>query len=155
MPSSVTVALGIVLAFVILSVVSIWKYGADEAIKVIIALTAFFGAPLGAIGAYFFTRTEVAAAHAEATAARNVAVQYKAQLASVSDTATEAKVALVQTIDSKPATYTIGELKSDAHFKDAVRKLDAASVVVHDGVIWQQYPPAKYEKPGEMAEQKK
>jgi hypothetical protein len=144
MSAPVIVALSIVGAFALLSGVALWKYAATDAIKVIVVLTGFFGAPLGAIGTYYFTRSEITAARAEAATAHNLAVQLKSQLASVSNTASEARTQLVKSVDSKPATYTLGELKGDSDYKNAVMKLD----FVGSYDIWNG-------PKGEMAEKKK
>jgi len=117
MSSSVIVALAIIFAFVVLGITTMLKYTANEAIRVLGVFTGMFGLVIGAMGTYFFTRTEV-------DAARSVAVQYKDQLAKYASTAAQAKTELVNTIDSKPATYTLRELKEDPGYKAAVTKFE-------------------------------
>jgi hypothetical protein len=146
LPASGIIALTIIGAYVLLCAIALWKYAATDAIKVIVALTGFFGAPLGAIGTYYFARNEITAARADATTAHNMAAQANALLASVSKAATQAKTQLVETIDSKPSTYTVGELKADSGYKNAVIKLDSAGIV-YGFDVWG--------PKGEKAEQKK
>ena len=148
-------ALAMLGAFVILCVITLWKFNADEAIKVLGVFTGIFGLIFGAMGTYFFTRTEVTAARAEATTEHNVAAQYKTQLASFAKTATQAGTTLVETVDSKPATYTVAELRADSGFRDAVTKLTSAGWVYDNGATWQPRPVPTDKKPGEMVEQKK
>jgi len=157
MSAAVIVALAMLGAFVILCLVTLWKFSADEAIKVLGVFTGIFGLIFGAMGTYFFTRTELTAARAEATTAHNLATQYKAQLASVANTATQAKARLIETLDSKPLTYTVGELKADSGYKDVVKKLNtAADFVLYDGAMMSSQPPVPNDKnPRDMAEQKK
>jgi hypothetical protein len=136
MSSAVIVALGIILAFVILGGIAVWRHPAKDAIKVIIALTPFFAAPVGAFGTYFFTRSEVTTARAETTVARNLAVRYK-----------EANSKLVATFDSKPLTATLAELKSDRTFRDTLNKVSAG-----DAYPW--IPVQTGQKAEQNAEQK-
>jgi hypothetical protein len=86
--------------------------------KVLGVFTGIFGLIFGAMGTYFFTRTEVTAARTEATAARNIVAQYKSQLGTAAQ--------VVATIDSKPTSYTLAQLKDDQGYQKAVMHLKAA-----------------------------
>jgi len=133
MEPSLYVALGLLVAFTTICVVVLQKFTADECIKVLGVVTGFFGLSFGAFCGYFFNRHEVQTAQRQAT-------EYRAQLASLAKSATDAKATLLETVNSKPANYTVEELKDDKGYKAAVNKLDATKVTGY-GMFPSNYPP--------------
>jgi hypothetical protein len=102
----------------------IWKADtADERAKYGNSVLAVFCAVVGSIMTALFTHNEVSAARAEATVARNQADAYRSLLASAASTATQVKASLVDTVNSKPSTYTVGDLREDQGYKMVVNKL--------------------------------
>jgi uncharacterized membrane protein YfbV (UPF0208 family) len=132
MSPAVIVALATLVAFVVLCGITLWKFDADDAIKVLGVFTGVFGLIIGAMGTYFFTRTEVTAARNEAAAVHTLAFQYKTQLANAAR--------VVDAINSKPPTSTLAELKNDQSYQAAVGQLNAMKA---NHEFDSQYPMAK------------
>ncbi len=149
MPPSMYVAIGLLAAFTIICVVVLRRFSADECLKIIGLFTGFFGLSFGAFCGYFFNRNEVLTAQRQAT-------EYGAQLASVLRDTAEAKTTLVDTVNSRPATFTMEELKYDKDYKAVLNKLSDASVIVYDrGIMWPRHSLPSDKSSGEMAEKKK
>jgi uncharacterized membrane protein len=104
---------------------AIWKASnAEERTKYVTPASTLLSAVIGGLIAYYFTHTEVTTAQDLAASAQKQAVQARAQLASLVSTATQARAELVGTIESKPVTYTVAELRDDNDYKMAVTKLN-------------------------------
>ena len=121
--SAVIVALAMVVAFVVLCLTPIFRYDADQAIRVLAVFTGAFGLIFGAMGTYFFTRTEVTAAQAQTA-------DYKRQLVSIAADSASATAALnrvrlgatglVSYVAAQPDDAKVRDLKNSPAFKSAV-----------------------------------
>lgn len=109
MESQVIVAIVIIAALVLLCVIAMFRYDSEHVVKVLSVFVGLFGVTIGSMGTYFFAKTEVSQARAQAAANAETAKR-----------AESAFTRLTRAVDSKPDDVRIIDLKADPGYKAAV-----------------------------------
>lgn len=115
-PLSTVVALVILVLITSIGITAIVRYPAEDAIKVLGAVTGIFGVVIGSFITYFFTKEQITTAHQRVASAETTAQIAQTQLAQLE----ASKKELIATINMYPPNSTVEKFRGSNEYRQSL-----------------------------------